>query len=676
MVQIASFNISLILSQYFNFIIMKPTLLIILFCCLIFNSYSQFTNYAFEDVSREELLMKDCPFEPGAPAMIIAEKCELTMDLQAPYHSKRITRRIKILTKEGLSYGNFEISHLSRLTDIAFFRASVFNLENDMIVEEKIKSNDATITQIDKYNTKYTVSLPNVKIGSVIDIYYWQKDNNMISIQPWYFQSEIPCGWSEYITKVQKKATYSYYYTEFLPFAVNSIKDISLNADRKAGFIVNRFAVENAPSYHLNEMFILRPEDQLSKVELVYNSYNQNSIWGNSQDPLSWTEIRDNLLKSKNLGKVLDKGKFLHPALEKLFIENHTFTDSLREVYEFIRQSVKCNGYRSIYAGDIRKTMDEKSGNTGEINLLLLAALREAGFDCHPLLLATYEDAPPSKTDPRRSGASYLVAAVFNDTSIYLLDASKREIAFNTLPLKCLNGDGFLVSEHLHRFWIPLLRNERFESKTSISYAWDPEKPDTVHVEKSSWSLSANNLRNIQLDKGEDEYIKSRKLFYQNYNISTLFYKGLNETDNPFVESFSFVLKPVDYNTTESYFLQTIPFDGYKENPFDGIKRDFRIDFQAPIIQNFDLTVYIPKGFSIVSLPESVAMTGIGNDLVFDFSVIADADKREIHIHSAMQIKKDSFPRGDYNDVRQFFAEIVKAQNTLIELKKDENIGD
>ncbi len=650
---------------------MKYISLIFLFCCISYNSYSQFSNYSFGDVTREELLMKDCSIEPGVPAMIISENCAILQNMIDPWTVLSMQKRIKIFKKEGFSYGTFEIELNHKLTDIVFDKVMVYNLVNDKLVTTTLNKDNYFKTETEKNYWKYSLTLPDIKEGSVIDIFYTLTSRRIMDIAPWYFQSEIPCGWSEYKTIMHKKSIFNYYYTEYLPLSVNTIEHPEQNTEKRNGYIINRFAVENAPSYHLNEMYILRPEDQLSKVELVYNSYNQNSIWGNSQGPLSWTEIRDNLLKNRNMGKIIDKGEFLHPSLDTLFFEIHTFEDSLKKVYEFIRQNVKPNGYRNIYAGDIQKTMNEKSGNTGEINLLLLAALRESGFDCHPLLLATLDYAPPSKTDPRRYGVDYLVAAVFKDTNIYLLDASKREIAFNTLPLKCLNGDGFLVSDHPHDLWIPLLRKECYESKTSISYAWEPENPDTVHVEKSSWSLSANRLRNIQQDNGEDEYIKSRKLFYQNYNISTPQYTGLNETDNPFVESFSYVLKPADYNTTESYFLQTIPLDAYKENPFDGIERDFRIDFLAPIIQNIDVTIDIPKGFNIVSLPEPVTLTGIGNDLLYDFSVITDVDQRKISIHSGVKILRVSFVKEEYNDVRQFFAEIVKAQNTLIELKKD-----
>lgn len=489
-----------------------------------------------------------------------------------------------------------------------------------------------------------------------------------MEIKPWYFQSEIPCGWSEYKTIIHKKSNYNFYFTNYLPFAINTINTQKQNTTDVPGYIVNSFAVENAPSYHLNEPYSLRPHDQLSKIELIYNSFNQ---WGFKEGPITWSDLQDDLLGNSQLGKVVNHGGFLKSPLKKLFKESISFEDSLRVVYEFIRQTVKCNGKRSIYAEDIQKTMTGKTGDAGDINLLLLAALREAGFDCHPLLLATSEVAPPSETDPRRSVINYLVAAVFRDTTYFILDASERGIAFNTLPLICLNGNGFLVTDHPHKQWLKLLRNERFETQTNISYAWDPEEEVTIDVQQRLFSLSANEQRDILLEEGENDYIKSRKLEYQKYNISDPEYTGYKNTDNPFIKNFSFKLKASEYNSTESFFLQTVPFDPYTENPFDGLKRNFNIDFLAPTINNTDITIKIPEGYSVVSIPESITDRDLNNDLVFEFSVTQNVDLKEIYVHSCIQIKRFSFLKNEYNDLRQFFASIVKMQNTLIELKKN-----
>ena len=94
---------------------MKPVFLFIFIFFCLHNLYCQHSDYSFGEVTREELLIQDCAFEPGAPAMILAERCELISDVQEPYHVSRINKRIKILTKEGLSYGNFELEYFCLL---------------------------------------------------------------------------------------------------------------------------------------------------------------------------------------------------------------------------------------------------------------------------------------------------------------------------------------------------------------------------------------------------------------------------------------------------------------------------------------------------------------------------------------------------------------------------------
>ena len=149
---------------------MKSFLFIFLFCSLFLKSSCQFSNYAFGKVTAEELTMKECSFEPSAPALMSGEKCEVTIDLGATYHNVRTWRRVKVFSSDALAYGNIELEFLHNLSEISFFSASVFNLEGGKIVEEKIRSEAAVITKVDKYTSKYIVVLPNVKVGSVIDI--------------------------------------------------------------------------------------------------------------------------------------------------------------------------------------------------------------------------------------------------------------------------------------------------------------------------------------------------------------------------------------------------------------------------------------------------------------------------------------------------------------------------
>jgi hypothetical protein len=113
-----------------------------------------------------------------------------------------------------------------------------------------------------------------------------------------------------------------------------------------------------------------------------------------------------------------------------------------------------------------------------------------------------------------------------------------------------------------------------------------------------------------------------------------------------------------------------MPFAPFKENPFDAIKRDFRIDFIAPMLRKTDVTINIPEGYGIVHFPESITVDNLNNDFSFDFSIEVSPDQRVITVQSDVRINRYSYSKEEYSILRQFFTEIVKMQNSLIELKK------
>jgi hypothetical protein len=112
-----------------------------------------------------------------------------------------------------------------------------------------------------------------------------------------------------------------------------------------------------------------------------------------------------------------------------------------------------------------------------------------------------------------------------------------------------------------------------------------------------------------------------------------------------------------------------MPFAPFKENPFEATERDFRIDFIAPMIRRTNITVNIPEGYTIVNLPESITVDNLNNDFSFDFSVEVSTDQRVITVHSDIRINRPGYSKEEYEVLRQFFTEIVKMQNSLIELK-------
>ena len=103
-------------------------------------------------------------------------------------------------------------------------------------------------------------------------------------------------------------------------------------------------------------------------------------------------------------------------------------TDPLKKaknIYEFIRDNYTCTDYSAVYLSQsIKKTNQLKKGNVADINMLLVAALRIAGFDANPVLLSTREHGKTYDMYPLLDKFNYVIAQVNINDKTYLLDAA------------------------------------------------------------------------------------------------------------------------------------------------------------------------------------------------------------------------------------------------------------
>ncbi|RZK18649.1 MAG: transglutaminase domain-containing protein [Pedobacter sp.] len=116
-------------------------------------------------------------------------------------------------------------------------------------------------------------------------------------------------------------------------------------------------------------------------------------------------------------------------------------TDDLskaKAIYNYIKKQVKWDNYYGIYSADnIKKSLDNRSGNTADINLNLIAALSAANLDAEAIILSTRENGTINKLYPVISDFNYVVAKVNIGEKSYLLDATEPLLPFGLLPLRC-----------------------------------------------------------------------------------------------------------------------------------------------------------------------------------------------------------------------------------------------
>ena len=88
---------------------------------------------------------------------------------------------------------------------------------------------------------------------------------------------------------------------------------------------------------------------------------------------------------------------------------------------------------------------EEKSKNSADINLLLIAMLREAGIESHPVVLSTRSNGVLRKAFPMLNQFNYVVAMAISEEGNIIMDATDAACPPGVLPVRCLNQEGRIV---------------------------------------------------------------------------------------------------------------------------------------------------------------------------------------------------------------------------------------
>lgn len=91
--------------------------------------------------------------------------------------------------------------------------------------------------------------------------------------------------------------------------------------------------------------------------------------------------------------------------------------------------------------------LKEGKGDAGDINLNYIAALNYLGIPTFPVLLSTRGNGTLHPIYPDYSDFNYVVGVSVINEKLVFSDATS-DLPFGYLPLRCLNGNGWIVSEN------------------------------------------------------------------------------------------------------------------------------------------------------------------------------------------------------------------------------------
>jgi hypothetical protein len=656
-------------------------------CTLLFLIWNFFSikaqSYELGKVTLSELQEKVNQKDTSAPAAILFKKGRtfFTYNEDKGFIANHIYEfKIKIYKKEGLSWANQQVRYYIGYENISedrleFSDGITYNLENEKIVKTKLDNQGSFKKKINKYWNEKAITLPSVKVGSIIEYKYILKSENIVRFPDFEFQYQIPVNYFEYKMEIPEVYIYK-------PILIGSYS-IETDAKLVSGHQTyeNKHNQSSSLSYRqINSVYkgkdipALVNEPYISNVE-NYKGTIQHELerirYTDKPDKdftVTWEGVATNIFKNDKFGKELNVKKFLLDDVKRLLQNVESQNERLNIIFKFVQNKMNWNEVNDYDTEKgVEKAYLDQTGNVAEINFILINMLQLAGIEANPVLVSTIENGVPAY--PTRTGFNYVIAAAEIDGKQILLDATHKYTIPNILPLNVLNWKGRLIkidgtSKEIDLMPVTLSRNY---SNILVKMDGSGKMEGKVRIQKTDYDAYDFRIQNA--NKNQENYLE--KLEQQLGDLKITDYKIENEKTNlinPISESYSFTSENQTEIVGDKMLVNALLFFTRSKNPFTQEKRQNPIYFGYPSQEKFNLNIEIPEGYSVESMPKPIRISSENKEIVFTF-ITSNVDNK-IQISCSKEIYNSIFAADQYDGLKDLFQKMIVSQNEKIVLKK------
>ncbi len=638
---------------------MKNNLLFILLILIVpFISFAQqFNNYGI--LSKEEIDLKECSFDKDATAVILLNEAVSDHDDEShliTYHHFRI----KILKEKGFDVANVTLQFYRKdnfeLIDMLDAMVTNINASGEAITESLTKKSFYK-QNIDEQTGSITFTFPNIKVGSIIEYKYRSFMKHYGGLGDWDFQKRLPVLKSKYTLTILPRAEFAY--------RINKRDDLAVTArvEKESGRVF--FEMNNIPSL-TSEPYMDSREDYLQKVIFQLSAINQG--YGKKNYMTSWDEVIRELLMEKYFGSQLGKnipgmGAFIEET-KKLLSEE----DRMKAVYNYVRNNMSWNGLYSKYAFDgVKEPWEKRKGTSGEINLILVNLLKDAGLDAYPTLVSERFHGKVNIEYPFVDQFNSVFACVIIKGKKYYLDATDKNTPPHIIPKDVLNTTALVVNKKSGG--LVTITNDSLLYSDYVNARMNVDDKGIfsgeVYIKNSGYS----RIEKIEdyKDEGKEKYIENH---FKKEGLEIKEFEFLNQTNDslPAEQKFKFTT-----NLSGSGDYLYVPlnlFFGFESNPFISDNRFSNINFGYKRTVSTYANITLPKNYVPDELPKSVKMRTPDNDIVFTRTVEYDKENNSAVCMFVFEFKKSLYTVDEYSILKEVYKKMFDFLKEPLVLKK------
>lgn len=620
------------------------------------------------DISTSDFAVDMFDLDTTATAIVLLEKGGTSIQVSEAdqaymvFHNYKV--RIKILKPEGFDQANFNIplyKYGTKFEYILAIKGTTYNLENGKINSIGLEKKNIFSENNSDYMKLSKFTLPNIKVGSVIDVEYTIVSPDIFNFRTWEFQSDLPKLKSEY--NVVIPSVYQYNVTLQGGLKLSETKS---KIEKQCLFIHNTrvdcsnitYIMDNIPAF-VEEAYMLAPKNYLSAVYFeLEQSYGRGGVVQTYTK--KWSDVDRDLLSEKQFGGQLKKQNFIKGKIDPTILAIKDPYSRANGLYYWIQKNIKWNNYYGKYSQNgIENALSSKNGNIADINLALIAALNAAGIEAYPILVSTRNNGLPNDLHPVISNFNYVIAGAKINDEIVQLDASDRLLPFAQLPLRAINGKGRIIYNKKSSEWIPL------ENKiiSSTSYKFDG-KLDTDGKIKGKLTISLNGLdaynRRQQILKygSTEEYAEKMDEQMVNIDLDNLEVYHLEDLANILNIETDIIVQTGQDITQGNFNLNPIFIDRIMRNPFNLDERYYPVDLGAKRNETYEISIEMPEGVTLIDGPKNVNLTLPESSAKYIYK--SEFKNNTLSVIQLLSLSKSVYLTDEYFGLKELYSRIIQ----------------
>jgi Transglutaminase-like superfamily. len=657
---------------------MKKQISLVFLFALVSSIFSTAQDVKFGKISQEELEMVSYENDTTAAAVVLHEELETYYN----YNSRsffdvrnRYFVRIKILTNEGLDLADQYVSRYVSRTNakseqIIGLAGFTYNLEGGKIEKNKLSKEHIFEEKTSEYVYRTKFAFQSVKPGSVIEYKYELTSPNYWDLKDYYFQRSIPVKYSRYNLQIPEYFHFSKE-SRGLPISLTETQTnqtININ-QRPLTFTSNvyNFVAKNLPALK-SEDFIWSMKDYLTRVTFELHSF---IIVGTVHETFSttWDKVDEQLLENSSFGRQFNH-KLFKEDFSTLFTPDMENMAKVRAIYNMVREKIKWNDINTFNANNPRDALRKGVGTSGEINAILISALREAGFDAYPIAMRLRNTGRLHLTHPTIDNFNYFVVAAEVDGTPVYMDASSKYGDLNVMSPSCLSDLSRSIRGSSKSSWVNLSNITKSTKANIIIAEFNEDGVLSGKVREGFSHQLGYRLRNEYSDSKTEQDFFDKKASDQNIEISSYKVSSIDNTSERVQVEYNFTKKHVVLGDEYVYFNPLI-FPLLGENPFKAEKRELPVELSYLTDTRQTITIKIPEGYEVEEMPKPT-MIAINDksDALYQYSIVKNDDTRSLTVTARFVLNKIMYTQEEYQALRDFHLHIVTSNNEQVVLKK------